>query len=312
MEMVGRMTRVLWSGSMPMNFFIVTPSRNQCGFLRRCVASIADQVEEGVVVHHHVQDACSTDGTVEFLQEYASGNHATTNYRFTFSSEADAGMYDAVNRGWQRTQGGDGVVAYLNCDEQYLPHALAEVSNWFDRHRDKQVLFGNVVVVDGGGGFICCRKVVLPFRWHIMTDHLPVFTAATFIRLDALKDNNLFFDTKWRDLGDVAWVLGMLDKGVRMGRMSRYLTAFADTDANMNLSENAEKEKLRMRSSAPVLVQLLRPVWVVLHRVRKACAGAYRQKPFRFEVYASESSRRIPVVVDHPETRWLSRLQRRK
>ena len=49
-----------------MNFVIFTPSYNQVEFLRRCIASIADQVTDEIVIHHHVQDGGSSDGTGEF------------------------------------------------------------------------------------------------------------------------------------------------------------------------------------------------------------------------------------------------------
>ena len=51
-----------------MKFLIATPSYNQLAYLGRAVASVRDQVCEGIEIHHHVQDAGSTDGTVEFLQ----------------------------------------------------------------------------------------------------------------------------------------------------------------------------------------------------------------------------------------------------
>ena len=65
-----------------MNFWIVTPSFNQLGFLQRCVASVEDQVTGAIgandllassppiSVHHHIQDAGSTDGTVEWLKAH--------------------------------------------------------------------------------------------------------------------------------------------------------------------------------------------------------------------------------------------------
>jgi len=142
-----------------MHFTILTPSFNQLNYLKRCVASVRDQVApeaqalgvgcEGfgkgvsnaecqvpnasISIHHYVQDACSTDGTREFLKEHESmiralgsgrwalgedfktGAHQSEDrvlntqpnaqnlkpkaYSFRFASEVDDGMYDAINKG---------------------------------------------------------------------------------------------------------------------------------------------------------------------------------------------------------------------
>lgn len=39
-----------------MTFYIVTPAYNALSWLQRCIYSVADQVAEGVEVHHHIQD----------------------------------------------------------------------------------------------------------------------------------------------------------------------------------------------------------------------------------------------------------------
>ena len=41
-------------------------------------------------------------------------------------------MYDAVNRGMRKARGE--IIAYINCDEQYLPGALKAVEEFFARN----------------------------------------------------------------------------------------------------------------------------------------------------------------------------------
>ena len=48
-----------------MRFSIITPSFNPSPWLPLCIASVADQA---VDVEHIVQDAGSTDGTLDWLQ----------------------------------------------------------------------------------------------------------------------------------------------------------------------------------------------------------------------------------------------------
>ena len=94
-----------------MKFSIVTPSFRNSNWLKLCIASVADQ--QGVEVEHIVQDSCSDDGTQNWLPN---------DKRVKAFIEKDSGMYDAVNRGYRRATGD--ILAYLNCDEEYLPGAL--------------------------------------------------------------------------------------------------------------------------------------------------------------------------------------------
>ena len=344
-----------------MRIFITTPSYNQLGFLKRCVASIADQVDSqassltrseaggttattkgrdnpkvSISVHHHIQDAGSTDGTREFLQEFQfeverlklKGGYE--NYSFSFASEADEGMYDAVCRGWLRAvaqidrEAGNPptsdlrpptsnpvrecVLAYLNCDEQYLEGSLQRVAEWFSGHPRKDVLFGEVLITGGKGEYICSRKMVAPSRPLVQTDHLPFFTAAMFIRKKSLDRHSLFPDPEWKNIGDVELVLRMMNQGVPMGILHQYLTAFGDSGENLGLNESAAREYERLRSSAPWAVRKLRWLWVLNHRIRKLLSGDYRLPSFEYSVYVGDADERHVFRVENPEPRWLSRL----
>src|SRR6266704_4923256 len=109
-----------------MRFSIITPSFRSSGWLKLCLASVADQ---RVAVEHIVQDAGSDDGTLDWLLR---------DKRAKVFVEKDQGMYDAINRGLRRASGD--ILAYLNCDEQYLPGALAAVGKFFEQHSNVDVL----------------------------------------------------------------------------------------------------------------------------------------------------------------------------
>ena len=93
-----------------MRFSVITPSFNPTPWLPLCIASVADQ---DVELEHIVQDAGSTDGTLDWLRD---------DTRVQTFVERDSGMYDGVNRGLRRATGD--ILSYLNCDEQYLPGCL--------------------------------------------------------------------------------------------------------------------------------------------------------------------------------------------
>jgi glycosyltransferase involved in cell wall biosynthesis len=364
-------------------FIIITPSLNQLAFLQRCVASVADQVAEGVEhgagrieVHHHVQDAQSSDGTVDWLRQYDAevrrqmsevrrqmsevrcqraedrGQKSDVSadlrppisdlgpgYTFSYASEPDNGMYDALNKGLafvaggQKTEGGglsdldfndlnersvlttstgnDEIVAWLNCDEQYLPGVLQKVAGWFEAHPDKNVLFGSAVVVDEGGQYICSRKAVIPFKWHVATDHLPVLSASLFVRRCVLGEEP-WFDPSWKNRGDSEWILRLLNRKVSMGRSAEYFSAFCDCGSSLGMTEDSLEEQEKLAAGLSAVIRRMKPVWIVANRIRKLICGGYFQKPFQYSIYCNAEQDRTPFFVENPETRWVTRMHRGK
>lgn len=279
-----------------MRFSIVTPSFRNSAWLKLCIASVADQ---GISLEHIVQDAGSDDGTLDWLPQDA---------RVRTFVERDAGMYDAVNRGLHKSSGE--ILAYLNCDEQYLPGTLKAVSEWFDRHPGMEVLFGDCLVVDEKGQFICYRKVQLPCKHHLMVSHLTTFTCSMFFRRKVIAERGILFDIQWRDLGDAAWVLRLLETKTPMGLLHKFTSTFADTGANMNLAPNARREKRRLFDSAPWLARKLDFALVWRHRLRRLAGGIYWQRPFDYSIYTLDSpTRRVAHSVPNPTFLWKSRLQ---
>jgi glycosyltransferase involved in cell wall biosynthesis len=276
-------------------FSIITPSFRNSTWLKVCIASVADQ---GVDLEHIIQDAGSDDGTLDWLP----GDR-----RVRAFVEKDSGMYDAVNRGLRRASGE--IVAYLNCDEQYLPGTLQSVSEWFDRHPQVEVLFGHVLVVDERGEFLCYRKVQIPNRYHLMVSHLNTFTCSTFFRRSVFEKRSLYFDPQWRALGDAEWMLRLLKSKVTMGLLHQFCSTFTDTGANLSLGPEAQREQRHMLDSAPLLARKFGFALVWQHRLKRMAGGVYSQQPFDYSIYTPQSlDRRILHSVARPTFVWKSRL----
>jgi glycosyltransferase involved in cell wall biosynthesis len=251
---------------------IVTPSFRNSDWLRLCVASVADQA--GVEVEHIVQDAQSDDGTREWLAQ---------DHRVRAYFEKDQGMYDAVNRGWRRSNGE--ILAYLNCDEQYLPGALAAVAGFFEQHPQIDVLFGDVVMVDAEGRYLYHRKMQTPLKYHTWTYHLSTLSCAMFFRRRVVSEYGELFDPRLRDVGDGEWMVRLLRRGVRMATLGQFTSAFTYTGANMSVGANARRENRELCQSAPFWARQLKPLFIVQHRLRRLAGGMYRQVPFTYEIF---------------------------
>lgn len=277
-----------------MRFSIITPSFRSSAWLKLCIASIADQ---GVDLEHIVQDSLSDDGTLDWLM---------SDRRVKAFPEKDAGMYDAVNRGLKRSSGE--LLAYLNCDEQYLPGTLQAVDDYFKSHPNVDVVFADSLVVGAKGEFICYRKVQVPNKYHTLVSHLQTFTCSTFFRRKVI-DQGLYFNAQWRDVGDADWVLRLIEARVRLGVLRRFTSSFTDTGVNMNMSANAKREEKVMRSAAPAWARKMQLALVWQHRLRRFFGGIYRQAPFDYEIYTLESpQQRVRFHVEHPTFVWKARL----
>jgi len=279
-----------------MQFSIVTPSFRNSQWLRLCIASVADQ--EGVQFEHIVQDACSDDGTQDWLPK---------DPRVKAFIEKDQGMYDAVNRGFRRSSGE--LLAYLNCDEQYLPGALKKVGDYFAAHPDVDVVISDTVVTDAAGNYICHRFSLRPIGaslWVVF----PVLTCALFIRRRVVDPMGIYFDTKWRDLGDLFWMMEFVKRKLNIAVLPEFTSVFADTGENMNLKPNAVREKELKWNMAPRWTKWARYPILVHNRLRLMARGAATQRPFDYSLYTlANPARRSTLHAARPTSFWKGRLQ---
>lgn len=293
-----------------MRFSIVTPSLNQLDWLELCISSVADQVVgsqnregPGVGVEHIICDAGS-EGIDEFRRRMQRRYPEAADYRLEFLVGPDNGMYDAINKGLAHASGE--ICAYLNCDEQYLAGALSFVSQWFSARPSVDIGFGNIVVTDSSGRYMCERTAVLPGRWHTMTSgNLSVFSAGTFFRRSSVFERKILFDPQWKIVGDAVWILKLLDARIRMECMTRPLASFAYSQDNLSQQKRAQEERLKLRNAAPLLSRMFSPLTVAYSRFRRLLAGGYTLAPHYYQIYTRNNTiARTRFDVVHPSHFW--------
>ena len=275
-----------------MQLSIVTPCLNAAHYIPRCMASVADQ--QGVDFEHIIQDGGSTEGTLEILKSSST---------IAFTSEPDASMYDALNKGFDKASGE--VFAHINADEQYLPGALAKVAMFFSQNPEVDILFTDVLILRDDASFICYQKVVKPTRDQTLLAHLPTYTAGTFFRRRVWEDG-CRFDISKKALGDSWWMLHALDSQYLMACQRYYTTILTATDENLSLSDVARKESQELFNMAG---HCLRSRWLLrflLYRATKLLKHCYWQPPFSYSVYATpDLSARHRYPVKFPTPFWM-------
>jgi glycosyltransferase involved in cell wall biosynthesis len=216
-------------------------------------------------------------------------------------------MYDALNRGLRRASGE--ICAHLNCDEQYLPGALAAVAEYFAAHPDVDIVLGDVVVVDEACNYLCSRNVIRPRYVETLVVSLGTFTAATFIRRSALERYDLYFSRDWQFVADAVWMLKALKAGAKIGLLGRVTSTFMDDGGNLALSGQCHAEGLRLTRTAPRWIHRLRLLWVLSYRLRRLLGGCYHPRPIEYQIYTPENpAQRTSFQIAAPQWRWASRL----
>lgn len=265
---------------MPMHaptlFSVVTPTRNDLHKLKRCVGSVRGQ--EGVTLEHLVQDARSTDGTPAWVAAQPD---------LLARSEADDGMYDAINRAWSRAQGQ--FLSWLNADEQYLPGTLAKVAAFFSAHPDVDVVFGNYIVCQASGTPVALRREIPFRRLYVANSFLYAQSCTLFFRRRLLDTGLLHLDTSLRYASDKDLLLRLAEAGVRITHLPQYLALFGIDGNNLSTHPQmqVEAEDVRQRHGAlrnPRLRQLV----LAGRRVERLLRGAYARHSMSYAFATDE------------------------
>lgn len=219
---------------------IVTPSFRQGAFIEQTLRSVIDQ--EYPNLEYFVQDGGSEDDTVDVLKRYG-GQIAG------WASKPDGGQSQAINLGFANSSGE--IMAWLNSDDLLLPGALVTVADYFNRHPEVDVVYGDRLLIDENGMQIG--------RW-IMPGH----DSAVLSWVDYVPQETLFWrrriwdrtgskiDESFRFAMDWDLLVRFRDAGANFAHIPRFLGAFRihahqKTSAAINEIGNKEMDRIRER-----------------------------------------------------------------
>lgn len=155
---------------------------------------------------------------------------------------------------------------------------------------------------------MCHRHSLAPHPQHIWF-RFSALTSSMFLRRSVIQKRGIYFDTRWRTSGDLHWVLALMRAGVPMKVCGAFTSIFTDSGENLGLSPTSRRESAETAKMIPRWVQMLKPVWVIHHRLRRLRAGHFSLEPTRYSIYTLQSSeKRVTIDVPKPTAVWQNRL----
>ncbi len=150
---------------------VIIPVFNGASFIAEAVQSIRSQTVQDVEII--VVDDGSTDSTPEILKklEYSAGIHRV--------SQEHQGSSIARNTGISHARGE--FIAFLDCDDVWLPEKLARQLDYFDTHPDVGLVYTDVELVGEDGMAyerVSCRDSPEPMARAFAGGHGPIMSSS--------------------------------------------------------------------------------------------------------------------------------------
>ena len=202
---------------MPLSITIITPSFNQGQFLERTIQSVRAQTAESPCfrgrLEHWVIDGGSRDESIDILKRYSD--------RLQWISEKDRGHPDAVNKGLARATGD--IIGWLNSDDLFYPGAVATVMEYFERHPEVDVVYGNGNHIDEHDRFLEPYPTE-DWDFERLKSVCYLCQPAVFFRR-SLVERFGPLDVKWHYALDYEYWLRLGKNGARFARIGEVLAA---------------------------------------------------------------------------------------
>ncbi len=137
---------------------VVTPNYNQVKFLETTIQSVLNQNYPNL--EYIIIDGGSTDGSVNVIKSYEDKLHY-------WVSENDAGMYEAINKGFSISSGE--IMCWINSDDILMENSLHLVSKLFLDTSQVKWIQGLPTVINEDGDIVFQRQQVFSkFHFYLL------------------------------------------------------------------------------------------------------------------------------------------------
>lgn len=228
---------------------ILIPCLNAIHTIEACIDSALQQSYD--LIHVHVQDGGSTDGTLDILAKYNS-------QRFSFTTTPDGGIYDAINKAldqidadWYYILGSDDALSGLDAVASVMTYGKQDIS----------LLYGDV-------RYGKRTNALIPDIHRSRFDHSlwwknSLHQQGTFYHRTILQPHR--FDSRYRVLADYDLHLQLLQQGVSAKHTGMTLSHCSADGLSKQFNMALYREELRIKwRRLPFWIYALNIPWVML------------------------------------------------
>ena len=189
----------------PSVFSIITITYNAERVLEQTILSVIGQSYANI--EYIIIDGASSDRTIDIAESYRAKINSPE--RFEIISEPDKGLYDAMNKGLRRANGG--YVCFLNAGDTFKgENTVAEIAEIAEKNMAPDIIYGETDLIDSNGDIFAERRLKTPERltWKSFKMGMLVCHQAFIVKRSIAEK----YDLQYRFSADFDWCIRCMKK----------------------------------------------------------------------------------------------------
>lgn len=213
-----------------MKITVITVCYNSEATIERTIQSVIAQNYRDL--EYIIVDGASTDKTLDIIEKYK-------NKISICISEPDNGLYDAMNKGLEKSTGD--VFAFLNSDDWYADHVLKRVNVYFEIS-NADIVSGNMYLFSEGKS----RKLNFDRSNRAKMFFEVIYPHPALFAKRELYMKHGGFDTSYKLASDTDWVMKACINGAKVFCANDYFTYFSDGGVSFRKRYAGLKEQYKI------------------------------------------------------------------